>query len=50
MLAPPDCPQCAMENTYAGGDHEVDCRMDGGSLMLKACFLEKNLSVDAAWG
>lgn len=25
----------------AGGDHEVDCKMDGGSFMLKACFLKK---------
>lgn len=25
----------------AGGDHEVDCRMDAGSFMLKACFLKK---------
>ena len=24
-----------------GGDHEVDCRMDAGSFMLKACFLKK---------
>lgn len=24
-----------------GGDHEVDCRMDGGSFILKACFLKK---------
>jgi protein PhnA len=24
-----------------GGDHEVDCRMDGGSFMLKACYLKK---------
>ena len=24
-----------------GGDHEVDCKMDGGSFMLKACFLKK---------
>lgn len=24
-----------------GGDHEVDCRMDGGNFMLKACFLKK---------
>ncbi|GAB4060494.1 zinc ribbon domain-containing protein YjdM [Uliginosibacterium sediminicola] len=24
-----------------GGDHEVDCRMEGGSFMLKACFLKK---------
>ncbi|MEO7401732.1 MAG: zinc ribbon domain-containing protein YjdM [Polaromonas sp.] len=24
-----------------GGDHEVDCRMDAGSFMLKACFLMK---------
>lgn len=24
-----------------GGDHEVDCRMDAGSFMLKACFLRK---------
>lgn len=23
------------------GDHETDCRMDGGSFMLKACFLKK---------
>ncbi|MDE2418278.1 MAG: alkylphosphonate utilization protein [Burkholderiales bacterium] len=23
------------------GDHEVDCRMDTGSFMLKACFLKK---------
>jgi protein PhnA len=23
------------------GDHEVDCRMDGGNFMLKACFLKK---------
>ncbi|TDR80256.1 zinc ribbon domain-containing protein YjdM [Paludibacterium purpuratum] len=25
----------------SGGDHEVDCRMDAGSFMLKACFLKK---------
>lgn len=25
----------------AGGDHEVDCRMDAGSFMLKACYLKK---------
>ena len=25
----------------AGGDHEVDCKMDAGSFMLKACFLRK---------
>ena len=24
-----------------GGDHEVDCKMDGGSFMLKAEFLKK---------
>ena len=24
-----------------GGDHEVDCKMDGGSFMLKAAFLRK---------
>ncbi len=24
-----------------GGDHEVDCRMDTGNFMLKACFLKK---------
>ena len=24
-----------------GGDHEVDCRMDGGNFMLNACFLKK---------
>jgi len=24
-----------------GGDHDVDCKMDGGSFMLKACFLKK---------
>lgn len=24
-----------------GGDHEVDCKMDGGQFMLKACFLKK---------
>lgn len=24
-----------------GGDHEVDCKMDSGSFMLKACFLRK---------
>lgn len=24
-----------------GGDHEVDCRMDAGNFMLKACFLRK---------
>ncbi|HTJ96508.1 MAG TPA: zinc ribbon domain-containing protein YjdM [Rhodocyclaceae bacterium] len=24
-----------------GGDHEVDCRMDGGSFMLKAQYLKK---------
>ncbi len=23
------------------GDHEVDCKMDGGSFMLKACYLRK---------
>lgn len=23
------------------GDHEVDCRIDGGSFMLKACYLKK---------
>ncbi len=25
----------------ADGDHEVDCRMDGGNFMLKACYLKK---------
>ena len=25
----------------AGGDHEVDCKMDACSFMLKACFLKK---------
>jgi len=25
----------------AGGDHEVDCRMDAGNFMLKACYLRK---------
>jgi protein PhnA len=24
-----------------GGDHEVDCKMDNGSFMLKACYLRK---------
>jgi protein PhnA len=24
------------------GDHEVDCKMDAGSFMLKACFLKKS--------
>ncbi len=24
-----------------GGDHGVDCKMDAGSFMLKACFLRK---------
>ena len=24
-----------------GGDHEVDCKMDAGNYMLKACFLRK---------
>lgn len=24
------------------GDHEVDCKMDSGSFMLKACYLRKN--------
>jgi protein PhnA len=25
----------------AGGDHEVDCKMEGGSFMLKASYLKK---------
>ncbi|MDE1180162.1 zinc ribbon domain-containing protein YjdM [Paraburkholderia sp.] len=25
-----------------GGDHEVDCRMDAGNFMLKACYLKKS--------
>lgn len=24
-----------------GGDHEVDCKMEAGSFMLKACYLKK---------
>ena len=24
-----------------GGDHEVDCKLDAGSFMLKACYLRK---------
>ncbi len=24
-----------------GGDHEVDCKMDGGNFTLKACYLRK---------
>lgn len=24
-----------------GGDHEVDCKMDTGQFMLKACYLKK---------
>ena len=27
-----------------GGDHEVDCKMDAGSFMLKACYLKKVLN------
>jgi len=26
-----------------GGDHEVDCKMDAGNFMLKACYLKKSL-------
>jgi len=25
----------------AGGDHEVDCKMEAGSFMLKASYLKK---------
>ncbi|WP_028450989.1 zinc ribbon domain-containing protein YjdM [Chitinilyticum aquatile] len=25
----------------SGGDHEVDCKLDAGQFMLKACFLKK---------
>ncbi|MEW6132536.1 MAG: zinc ribbon domain-containing protein YjdM [Pseudomonadota bacterium] len=25
-----------------GGDHEVDCKTDAGSFMLKACYLRKS--------
>lgn len=25
----------------SGGDHEVDCKMDAGNFMLKACYLKK---------
>ncbi len=25
----------------SGGDHEVDCKMDAGNFMLKACYLRK---------
>jgi len=25
-----------------GGDHEVDCKLDSGNFMLKACFLKKS--------
>lgn len=25
----------------SGGDHEVDCKLDLGNFMLKACFLKK---------
>jgi len=25
----------------AGGDHEVDCKMEAGSFMLKAIYLKK---------
>ena len=31
----------------AGGDHEVDCKMDAGSFMLKACYLRKVVSVSS---
>ena len=31
----------------AGGDHEVDCKMDAGSFMLKACLPEEGLSQPA---
>jgi protein PhnA len=24
-----------------GGDHEVDCKLDNGNFMLKACYLRK---------
>ncbi len=35
--------QCAKVKSIrlVGGDHEVDCKMDAGSFMLKACFLKK---------
>ena len=49
MSTIPACPQCVMENTYPDADnpvcadcgHEVDCKMDAGSFMLKDCFLKK---------
>jgi len=25
----------------ADGDHEIDCKMDGMSIALKACFVKK---------
>ena len=41
MQTTPQCPQCGLENTYPDADHEVDCKMDAGNFMLKACFLHK---------
>ena len=43
------CPRCAMDNSYPDGDmivcadcdHEVDCKLDAGRFMLKACYLRK---------
>ena len=43
----PACPQCTLANPYLQGsnficgDHEVNCELDGGSFVLKACFLKK---------
>ena len=31
----------------SGGDHEVDCKLDAGQFMLKACFLKKVLTTAA---
>jgi uncharacterized Zn ribbon protein len=37
------CPICTMADvlTTATGDHEIDCKIDGRGILLKAKFVKK---------
>jgi uncharacterized Zn ribbon protein len=32
---------CGMKKTYPDGDHDIDCKVDGQSMLLKPEFMKK---------
>ena len=37
----PKCPKCGSEYRLTDNPEEVDCKIEGSSIVLKTCFLKK---------